>query len=485
MSSTNRIYRVLILGDFSARGVHDGASTPKSVDERSIHNVDIDNLDQIVSRFRPSISVLDQLAGDSASTIEIQSLDDFHPDSLFARLDILTTLREARDKAKAGELDSESMAFLTNSTDLSKGTTDPVETETPPIRDDESDADTLERLMGPRPSRPSQPARPSAEVDLSTWLKQLVQPHMVPAKDARNDALSSCDEMATGILRHILHHPHFQSLESLWQSVHSIVRETDDIELGILDISQRELAAEFLSNPDWRDSGLYRALTRDGRRWSLMAADFSFCTGGIDVLTLASLGGLAAELQTPFLAAATPEVCGCQSVHELPEPHHWSLLDTAAAQTWSNLRSCEMAHWIGLLMPRVLLRLPYGNATDPIDSFPFEEMSAPDNHQELLWGNPALAAVRLLARSVAYGAEHLAGYSELEDLPCYLMSGDEGPRMKACAEVHLSDKAAEAIQARGVMPMVSHRNRASAKLLGWQSVSEPPRPLAISKQVID
>ncbi|MBS3955468.1 MAG: type VI secretion system contractile sheath large subunit [Methylomicrobium sp.] len=39
--------------------------------------------------------------------------------------------------------------------------------------------------------------------------------------------------------------------------------------------------------------------------------------------------------------------------------------------------------------PRYLLRLPYGNKRNPVDTFDFEECSIIPQPEELLWGHPA------------------------------------------------------------------------------------------------
>ena len=51
-------------------------------------------------------------------------------------------------------------------------------------------------------------------------------------------------------------------------------------------------------------------------------------------------------------------------------------------------------------------------------------------------------------------------------------------RLKPCAEAFLSDRAAEAILARGIMPVRSYANRNAAQLARFQSVADPPHALA-------
>jgi predicted component of type VI protein secretion system len=127
-----------------------------------------------------------------------------------------------------------------------------------------------------------------------------------------------------------------------------------------------------------------------------------------------------------------------------------------------------------------LLRLPYGQQTDPIDSFAFEEMPAGAAHADYLWGNPAGACAELIGRAfLGHGRPApLAAYRELEDLPAHVVPTADGTRLQACAEVVLSETAAQAMLARGVMPLLSYRNRNAVRLWRWQSLAHPPAMLA-------
>ena len=474
-------HRILLLGDFSGRGSRQ--EQPNRTEPPSIVSVDLDNLDQVLARLRPTLSVSLLEAERLTATIEIRSLDDFHPDTLFQKLETLDSLRTARQRLLDGASDAvvsgESVERPSTATPAPPG--EPAETESSPQSED--DAATVERLLGRRPAAVSQPSGRQKVPDLTAWLKQVVDPHVVPAADPRREELlKTCDQAATLALRSILHQPAFQALESLWRSVDWIVRESDTggrVEFDLLDVSRAELATDFRETADWRESRLYRRLTGEGRSWSLLVGDFAFGTGPDDVLLLASLGGLAAELGAPWLSAAKLDVCGCRSVDELTEPQRWPPVAAACEASWQKLRKSDMARWLGLALPRVLLRLPYGAATDPIDQFPFEEMTTPDNHDELLWGNPAFACVHLIARAIAEGRSIDDAGPDLDDLPAYTFQNEEGPQLKACSEVYLSDRAAEAVLARGVMPLVSHRNRNAVRLLRWQSLAEPPCSLDI------
>ena len=66
---------------------------------------------------------------------------------------------------------------------------------------------------------------------------------------------------------------------------------------------------------------------------------------------------------------------------------------------------------------------------------------------------------------------------EIEDLAAHTYAEDGEAKLYPCAEVHLSERAADAMLARGVMPLASFRNRNAVRLIRFQSLSDPPTPL--------
>ena len=138
------------------------------------------------------------------------------------------------------------------------------------------------------------------------------------------------------------------------------------------------------------------------------------------------------------------------------------------------------ACWVGLAMPRFLLRLPYGKQTDPVESFDFEEMPGAPIHQEYLWGNPAFACVQLLAEAFANdGWEMRAGaYAEIDRLPVHIYEAEGEKHAKPCAEVLLTERDIEWILDQGYMALDSKRDRDVVRLVRFQSIAKPPARLS-------
>ena len=133
-----------------------------------------------------------------------------------------------------------------------------------------------------------------------------------------------------------------------------------------------------------------------------------------------------------------------------------------------------VAPWIGLALPRVLLRLPYGTKTDPVEAFAFEEMPSGRDPDAYLWGNPAFICAQLIvAAFVENGWEFNPGdVLDAEDLPAHVYE-DAGERvMQPGAEVLLGERAINAILAHGLMPILGHRQRNAVRLARFQLLAK-------------
>ena len=274
-------------------------------------------------------------------------------------------------------------------------------------------------------------------------------------------------------MRALLQAPQFKALEALWRGVYWLVSnlETDEqLKLYLLDACRAELIA---------DPEAAREAIEASGPWSLVVGQYSFGRSAEDVGLLARLGTAAARAGAPFLAAAEPDLVGCGSIAATPDPRDWTPPAGEAAEQWSALRESAIAPWIGLTLPRMLLRLPYGKSTVPIGSFPFEELS-PRRHESYLWGSGALACALLIARAFAASGWDMEPGEELEveDLPAHVHDDGGEKRLQPCAEAALADRAADAILAAGLMPLLSHKGRNAVRLARFQSIAHPAQALS-------
>ena len=460
--------RILVVGAFSGRPAI-GTEDARMAAGKPIP-IDIDTFAAVMARLAPSVRLAGTKGVHDALELSFMSLDDFHPDSLFGRLPLFHDLRTLRVRLADPRTFGETAAIL------KRGTPGPLPQRPIGMQPSpgENEGAMLERLLGARPSEAEtedQRGRLSL-MALERHLRDVVAPSVLPAVGPEQTLLlGAIDERIATVMRAVLHHPDVQRLEAAWRGLYRLISsiETGEtVEVFLLDADPASLGPIDLS-------GL-----RGDRRWSLVVVERSFGPLAADLNLLSALGTIVKARGAVLLAAADPELLGCPDLVKHPNPRDWQPLDAAMAQHWQALRRSSAAASIGLVLPRVLLRLPYGARADSVEQFAFEELDDVESHRSYLWGNPAVVAAILLARAFEERGWSMAPNDVLElgDLPAHTYVGTDGPELKPCAEVFLSDIAAGAILAQGIMPFLSHRHRNAVRLACFQSMADPPLALS-------
>jgi type VI secretion system protein ImpC len=151
----------------------------------------------------------------------------------------------------------------------------------------------------------------------------------------------------------------------------------------------------------------------------------------------------------------------------------------AVSETWEELRKSPDARWLGLALPRFLLRLPYGKDTSPIEAIPFEEMPESE-HSAYLWGNPAFLCAYLIGQSFVANGWELGGRLQrrVDGLPMHVYREDGEPVAKPCAEILMTERDAENLLEAGFMPVASLKEQDAVLIVRYQSIAEPAAALA-------
>ena len=457
--------RLLVMGDFSGQP----AAARRPLAERPTWQVDVDNLDTVMGRLMPRLLL-------PAGEVDFAGLDDFHPDSLYTRLDLFRALRDMRQRLA----DPSRFAAAAAELNLARPDAAPAASAGAPAAQAEpggADASLLAQLLGGNPVTQAAPAPPpSAAAGIEAFIRHIVAPHIVPNIAPQQASLiASVDAAITDQMRGLLHAPAFQQLEAAWRGVQWLISslELDEqLQLHLFDIGREELLDDVVAAQGRIDqTGSYRALVDrwrnqpGGQGWTAMAALYDIGPSVEDIGLLAALGVLASQAGGPVLAAGSPALAGD---------------DAQALAGWHALRRSEVAPWIGLAVPRVLLRLPYGQGRDPVDGFGFEEFGVTPVHGQFLWGSGALATLLLIGRAFTargWGFEP-GDEREIGDLPAFSHVRDGERELQACAEQYLGEAAGNLLLAAGLMPVMSHRHRNAVTVMRFQSVAEPARGLS-------
>jgi type VI secretion system protein ImpC len=483
-------FRIAIFGDFSGR-TNRGIIDPALYNRRPLL-VDRDNLDDVLAKLKVKIKLPILGKESSLVTIGFSELDDFHPDRLFERLEVFEALRETRKGIK----NPSTFAALAKQL---KRADKPSESGTPP-KDVENSiesisgqttGDLLDQVLEETREKAPETESSRATSEWDNFLNQIVTPHLVPDIEAKQtEMLDAVDAATSELMQRILHHTDFQAIEAGWRGVHFLVSGLEtgaELRLYLLDISKAELAADLGSKEDLRSTGIYKLLAEQTvetfgvEPWAVLAGDYPFDHSHEDAELLGRIAKIAKAAGAPFITAANDNVLGCESLAETPNPDDWQRpTDTKKSQAWEALRKLPDAAYLGLALPRFMLRLPYGADTDPAEQFEFEEMPSEPDHNDYLWGNPCFACVYLLAQSFTHHGWNLRPgiIQDIEGLPLYIHKEEGKSRVKPCAEVVLTERAAEIILDKGLMPLLCFRNQDRIRLARFQSIADPLTSMA-------
>jgi type VI secretion system protein ImpC len=469
-------FRILVIGDF--RGRHADGARP--LRERKPIRVDRDNFDEVFARMNVGVDI-------PPLKLRFRELDDFLPDRLFD-LEVFAALRGLRERLK------DPKRFAQAAAELAGPRPQPPEPEPNPEPKPAGESeDLMDELLAQTEQRtPPASVLPGGQ-DWQAYLRQIVAPHVSPNIDEGQQArlLGAVDDTISETMRAVLHQPAFQAIESAWRGLHFLARrlETDEgVQLYILDATRSEIEDDLADADNLDNSHLYKVLVEQtvrvqgGQPWAVLAGLYTFGPERGDVLLLQKLGWLAEQAGAPFVAEASPQVVGCASFARTPDPRAWKGLQGEASQLWQAIQTCPEAPYLGLIAPRFLLRLPYGREAQTCERFDFEEMTSPPNHDDYLWGNPALACAVLLGETfVRRGWDFSQVFLEVDGLPLHTYEEAGERQVKPCAEALLIDRAAAELLNAGVMPLLSVQNRDSVRLSQLLSLAQPSRPLPMTR----
>ena len=234
--------------------------------------------------------------------------------------------------------------------------------------------------------------------------------------------IAQIESAVTRQLARILHHPEFQKLESAWRSLDQLVSNVDHeqelakeagvsikLRIRLLNVTQDELADDLENAIAFDESQLFRKVYEQefgqpgGEPYGVLIGDYEFTNHPRDVQLLQRIAGVSASAFAPFIASASPELLGLESFGQLSQPINFKELQEGKKYLlWRAFRERDDdARFVGLTVPRILLRGPYRDDGSQSFGFRFDEARLGPG-QSHLWGSAAFALGFVIARSFAH-----------------------------------------------------------------------------------
>ncbi|PWJ16561.1 type VI secretion system contractile sheath large subunit [Jannaschia seohaensis] len=301
--------------------------------------------------------------------------------------------------------------------------------------------------------------------------------------------IAGIDEILSEQMNEILHAPAVSKMEGSWRGLHYLVNNTETdqkLKIRVLNISKDELSdqLEDYEGQMWDQSPIFKKLYTDeysmfgGEPFGAIIGDYEFSHKPKDVNLLRNMSGIAASAHAPFIAAVAPQLFRMESWQELPNPQDLEqIVSSPDYASWQSLRESEDARYIGLAMPRVLGRLPYGADTVPVKGFDFEE-TIDGKHDHYTWMNAAYAMGVNINRShkmTGWGTQirGVESGGTVLNLPVHTFPTDDGSvAMKCPTEIAIDDRREAELAKLGMMPILHRKNTDTAAFIGAHSLQD-------------
>lgn len=313
-----------------------------------------------------------------------------------------------------------------------------------------------------------------------------------------NSAIDAIDEILSKQLAAVMHDEKFQKLEGSWRGLSYLINSSDtspQLKIRMLNITKRELGKDLEKAVEFDQSQIFKKIYESefgiagGQPYAAIVGDYEFSSHPDDISLLSKMSNVAAAGFCPFLAAAAPEMFGFDSFTELSKPRDLSkIFDSAEYVQWRSFRDTEDSRFVTLAMPRVLARLPYGQATKPIDAFGFEEVErtadgrhSETSHDQYCWMNAAYTLGATLTRAFSeYGwctaIRGAEGGGKVEGLPSHTFVSDDGDTDQKCpTEIGITDRREAELSKMGFMPLCHYKNTDYAVFFGGQTTQQPKK----------
>jgi type VI secretion system protein ImpC len=324
------------------------------------------------------------------------------------------------------------------------------------------------------------------------FVNQVLEGAITVSRDTEamiNARIAQIDHLLSIQLNEIMHHPTFQKLEGTWRGLRYLLDQSETsthLRIRVLNASKKELLRDLQRAPEFDQSATFKKIYEEefgvfgGEPIGAVVGDYEFGKHPEDIELLEKMSQVAAAAHAPFLSAAAPELLNMEAFTNLDQPRDLAkIFDTTEYAKWKSFRQSDDSRYVGLCLPHVLGRLPYGKDTAPVEAFNYEEGVDGTDHSKYLWSNAAYALGARLTQSFAtYGwcasIRGVEGGGLVEGLPAHTFRTDEGDvALKCPTEIAITDRREKELADLGLIPLVHCKGTDYAAFFSVQSVQKP------------
>ncbi len=331
-----------------------------------------------------------------------------------------------------------------------------------------------------------------AKTYFQQFLEKVVEPGQVVSKDVETNIkfwINEIDKKLTVQLNEIMHHEDFQKLESTWRGLHYLVHQSEtgqSLKIRVLNVSKKDLLKDLEKAAEFDQSALFKKIYEEefgqlgGQPYGMLVGDYEFGRSPEDISLLKMVSNVAAAAHAPFISAASSKMFNFERFTELSNPRDLAkIFDSVEYAAWKSFRESEDSRFVGLTLPHVLGRLPYGKDFKPVEEFNFEEFVDGKDHDKYLWMNAAWTyAARMtdtFSKNGWFAASRgVLGGGKVEGLPVHTFPTDDGDiAMKCPTEIAITDRREFELSNLGFLPLLHAKGTDFSVFMSAQSAQKP------------
>ena len=336
--------------------------------------------------------------------------------------------------------------------------------------------------------------RVQSRKQIATLVDEVLKGTVRVSKDLEatiNARIADIDVLLSKQLNEIMHAPEFQKLEASWRGLHYLVYQSETsvmLKIKVMNTSKDDLRRDLERASEFDQSALFKKVyeeeygTFGGVPFGALIGDYEFGRHPQDVALVEKLSHVAAAAHAPFLAAANPQLFNLDSYTDVGTPRDLAkIFDTAEYAKWKSFRESEDSRYVGLALPHILMRLPYGENTVPVAAFNFREDVDGTDHSKYLWGNAAYAlGTRLTDAFARYSwcaaIRGVEGGGLVQGLPTHTFKTDEGEvALKCPTEIAITDRREKELADLGFISLLHCKGTDYAAFFSTQSAHKAKR----------
>lgn len=230
-----------------------------------------------------------------------------------------------------------------------------------------------------------------------------------------NRDVAYLDRLLNRQVNAIIHCEPFQRLEASWRGLRYLVEQVEEgqnVKVRILNLSWRELVKDLERALEFDHSRLFQKVyteefgTPGGEPFGVLLGDYEIRHRPEpeyphdDIGALVAISQVAAAAFAPFIAGVHPSMLELDSFTDLERPLNLArTFEHLNYLKWRAFRRSEDARFVGLTLPRVLLRPPYPDTPSRADGFRFREEVGDPSRRNYLWGTAVHAFGGILIRA--------------------------------------------------------------------------------------